>query len=255
MTVTALSTARADERELFVRYQQDDDLAARRELVERYLPFTRGVAHRYAYTGEPVDDLVQVASMGLLKAIDRFEPDRPDASFKSYAAPTILGELKRHFRDTSWALRVPRGLKERVLQAQRTSEALTARLGRRPSIREVAGELGCSVEELLEAHEASRSHDSASLDAPVAPGDDGDDGDRTLGDRIGGRDPGYEAFEDQSVLAAAWHELPALERRILALRFFEGLTQSEIGERVGYSQMQVSRLMRRALAQLEQSPS
>src|ERR671937_1440676 len=149
MSVAVSVTRRTEERELLARYHETGDLAARRELVERFLPFARDLALRYSYTDEPVDDLVQVACLGLLKAIDRYEPDR-GTRFTSYAAPTILGELKRHFRDKGWALHVPRDLQERSLAVSRETEALSKRLGRSPTVREVAAATGCSVEETLE---------------------------------------------------------------------------------------------------------
>src|SRR5215213_148031 len=159
--------ARETERLLLVRYHEEGDLAAREELVERFLPLARDLALRYTYTDEPFDDLLQVASLGLIKAIDRFEPGR-GTKFTSYAAPTILGELKRHFRDKGWSLHVPRDLQERTLAVSRATETLSKELGRSPKVREVAKHLGCSVEEVLEAHEASASYQAASLDAPGA---------------------------------------------------------------------------------------
>ncbi len=248
MSISAVPVACAAERELLARYHESDDLAARRELVERFLPFARSLAQRYAYTEESLDDLTQVACIGLLKAIDRYMPDQ-GASFKSYAAPTILGELKRHFRDKGWAVRVPRGLQERALQAARISEEIAQRLGRSPSVREVAAELGCSAEELLEAYEAGRSFGAASLDAPGS----GEQEAAPLLDLIGSSDPGYDAVAEQEILTAAWRQIPPLEQRILELRFFRGLSQAEIGRAVGFSQMHVSRLMRRAIEKLEQT--
>ena len=163
--------AQKTERELLVRYHREGDLAAREELVERFLPLARDLALRYTYTDELFDDLLQVASLGLIKAIDRFEPGR-GTKFTSYAAPTILGELKRHFRDKGWALHVPRDLQERTLAVSRETEALSKSLGRSPKVREVADSLGCSVEAVLEAQEASASYEAASLDAPTSREDD-----------------------------------------------------------------------------------
>jgi RNA polymerase sigma-B factor len=249
MTVAVPAARRAAERELLMRYCEMGDLAARRELVERFLPFARDLALRYSYTDEPVDDLVQVACIGLLKAIDRYEPKR-GTRFTSYAAPTILGELKRHFRDKGWALHVPRDLQERALKAVRESETLAKRLGRSPSVREVAAAVGRSSEELLEAYEAASSYETASLDAPAARADaDG----AALVDLMGREDDGYEAVADGDALAAAWRDLPPQERRVLELRFVHDLTQREIGEVIGFSQMHVSRLLRRALAHLEKA--
>jgi RNA polymerase sigma-B factor len=234
---------------LLRRYHEAGDLAARRELVERFLPFARDLALRYSYTDEPVDDLVQVACLGLLKAIDRYDLAR-GSRFTSYAAPTILGELKRHFRDKGWALHVPRDLQERALRANRETESLAKRLGRSPSVREVAGAVGCSSEQVLEALEAASSYETASLDAPAVR--DGGDGDcAVLVDLIGAEDDGFDAVVERDAIAETWRSLPDLERRVLELRFVHDLTQREIGGRIGFSQMHVSRLLRRALTTLE----
>ena len=241
------AAGREIERALLIRYHRAGDLAAREELVKRCLPLARGLAGRYTYTDEPFDDLLQVASVGLIKAIDRFDPDR-GAKFSSYAAPTILGELKRHFRDKGWALRVPRDLQEMTLKVGRETEALSKQLGRSPKPREVAHGLGCSVEEVLEAQQAAASYQAASLDAPTARDDD-EAG--TLIELMGGEDSGYELVEDREAIASSWKELPDLERSVLELRFMHDLNQREIGERIGYSQMHVSRLLRRALDRIE----
>jgi len=239
--------ARELERQLLIRYHREGDLAAREELVVRFLPLARDLALRYTYTDEAFDDLLQVASLGLIKAIDRFEPDR-GTKFTSYAAPTILGELKRHFRDKGWALHVPRDLQERTLAVTRESEALSKQLGRSPSVREVALALGCKVEEVLEAQEAAASYEAASLDAPTARDDDEA---AALVDLLGSEDPAYDLVESRDAIASTWKALPDVERRVLELRFMHDLTQREIGERIGYSQMHVSRLLRRALIRLE----
>ncbi len=239
--------ARETERQLLARYHTEGDLAAREELAERFLPLARDLALRYTYTDEPFDDLLQVASLGLIKAIDRFEPDR-GTKFTSYAAPTILGELKRHFRDKGWALHVPRDLQERTLAVSRETEVLSKKLGRSPKVREVAGALGCSVESVLEAQEAAASYEAASLDAPTARDDDEA---APLVDMMGGVDSGYELVESRDAIASTWRALPEVERQVLELRFMHDLTQREIGERIGYSQMHVSRLLRRALNRLE----
>ena len=233
--------------QLLVRYHRDGDLASREELAERFLPLARDLALRYTYTDEPFDDLFQVASLGLIKAIDRFEPGR-GTKFTSYAAPTILGELKRHFRDKGWALHVPRDLQERTLAVSRATEALSKQLGRSPKVREVAAELGCSVEEVLEAQEAAASYEAASLDAPTARDDDEA---APLVDLMGGEDTSYELVESRQAIANTWRALPDVERQVLELRFMHDLTQREIGDRIGYSQMHVSRLLRRALDRLE----
>jgi RNA polymerase sigma-B factor len=239
--------ARDTERLLLMRYHEHGDIAAREELCERFLPLARDLALRYTYTDEPVDDLVQVASLGLIKAIDRFEPGR-GTKFTSYAAPTILGELKRHFRDKGWALHVPRDLQERSLALSRETEALSKQLGRSPTIREVAMAMGCSVEAALEASEAAASYEASSLNAPSARDDD-EAG--TLLDMLGDEDDSYDLVESRDAIATTWQALPELERRVVELRFMHDLTQREIGERIGYSQMHVSRLLRRALNRLE----
>ena len=241
------AAAREIERALLIRYHRAGDLAAREELVKRCLPLARELARRYTYTDEPFDDLLQVASLGLIKAIDRFDPDR-GAKFSSYAAPTILGELKRHFRDKGWALHVPRDLQERTLVVSREAEAFSKRHGRSPKPREVASAIGCSVEEVLEAQQAASSYQAASLDAPTARDDDGA---APLVELLGGEDSGYDLVAERDAIASEWKELPDVECSVIELRFMHGLNQREIGERIGYSQMHVSRLLRRALSRLE----
>ena len=241
------AAAREIERALLIRYQREGDVAAREELVKRCLPLARGLAGRYSYTDEPFDDLLQVASIGLIKAIDRFDPDR-GAKFSSFAAPTILGELKRHFRDKGWALHVPRPLQERTLAVSREAEALSKRLGRSPKPGEVASAIGCSVEEVLEAHQAAASYEAASLDAPTVHDDDQA---APLVELLGGEDAGYDLVAERDAIASSWNELPDVERSVLELRFMHDLNQREIGERINYSQMHVSRLLRRALSRLE----
>jgi RNA polymerase sigma-B factor len=236
------------ESELLVRYQRDGDVAARGELAERFMPLARDLAQRYRYTDEPLDDLTQVAYLGLLKAIDRFDAGR-GTRFTSYAVPTILGELKRHFRDKGWALRVPRDMQERVLAVKRESETLSKKLGRSPSVRELALRVGCTPEEVLEAREAASSYDAASLDAPIAGAHAYDA--PTVADTVGTEEGGYQLVEVNDAIAGAWRALPERERRVLHLRFAEDLTQREIGERIGVSQMHVSRLLRRALDRLQ----
>ena len=245
------AAARQLEQQLLIRYHEFGDLAAREELVARFLPLARDLALRYTYTDEPFDDLLQVASLGLIKAIDRFEPGR-GTKFTSYAAPTILGELKRHFRDKGWSLHVPRDLQERTLAVGRATEILSKELGRSPKVREVAGHLGCSPEQVLEAQEAAASYQATSLDAPAAR-DDGESA--SLVEKLGGEDSAYELVEDRDAIATTWHALPEMERQVVELRFMHDLTQREIGERIGYSQMHVSRLLRRALTRLETAAS
>jgi RNA polymerase sigma-B factor len=246
-TASGPPDAREAERQLLVGYHRDGDLAAREQLVKSFLPFARDLALRYRYTDEPVDDLLQVANLGLIKAIDRFDPER-GSKFTSFAAPTILGELKRHFRDKGWAVHVPRDLQERTLAVSRGTEALSKTLGRSPTVREVAERLGCTVEEVLEAQEAAASYEAISLDTPVAPGDDES---ATMVDLMGREDPGYELVARRDAIAGAWETLPEIVRTVLELRFSSDLTQREIGERIGYSQMHVSRLLRGGLKHLE----
>jgi RNA polymerase sigma-B factor len=235
------------EQELARRYYEDDDLDARQELIERFVPLARELALRYGYTDEPFDDLVQVASVGLMKAVDRFEPER-GAKFTSYAVPTILGELKRHFRDKGWALHVPRDLQERALAVSRESDRLSVRLSRSPSVNEVAKAVGCTVEEVLEASEAAGSYETASLDAPASRNGDGP---VSLVELVGSEDGGYGLVHSRHALAETWRHLPEMEQEVVRLRFVEDLTQREIGERIGFSQMHVSRLLRRALNRLQ----
>lgn len=239
--------AREIERRLLVRYHKEADIGAREEAIKRLLPLARNLASRYSYTDEPFEDLFQVASVGLVKAIDRFDPDR-GGKFTSFAAPTILGELKRHFRDKAWAVHVPRDLQERALAVSRETEALSKQLGRSPKVREVAAALGCSSEEVLEAYETAASYEAASLDAPTVHDDEAAG---ALVDLMGRDDLAYEVVEDRDAIANTWPTLPDMEREVLELRFLHDLTQKEIGARIGYSQMHVSRLLRRALSRLE----
>jgi RNA polymerase sigma-B factor len=237
---------RPDELRLFQRYHRDGDLTARDELVERFLPLARRLARRYERASEPLDDLIQVASLGLIKAIDRFDADRGDA-FSSYAVPTILGELKRHFRDSGWAVHMPRGLQERVLEVNAAVERLSRDLGHSPSPQQLALKLETPVEQVLEALEAGAAYDTISLDRPRRASED-DIG--TIADGLGQTDEGFELIEDRVTIGRGFKALPQRERTILYLRFAEGLTQAEIGERVGMSQMHVSRLIRRAIDRL-----
>jgi RNA polymerase sigma-B factor len=238
---------REHERQLLRCYRDSGDLDAREELVQRFLPLARELALRYTYTDEPFDDLYQVACMGLVKAIDRFEPGR-GTKFTSYAAPTILGELKRHFRDHGWSLHVPRELQERTLAVSRETERLAKELGRSPTVKEIAAGLGTSSEKVLEATEAAGAYEAASLDAPAAR-EDGESA--PLIELLGDRDAGFGLVESREAITTTWDELPAVEQQVLKLRFVDDLTQREIGDRIGYSQMHVSRLLRRALNRLE----
>jgi RNA polymerase sigma-B factor len=244
----AVAPDRRNEERLFERYQHNDDAVARDELIRRCLPLARSLASRYARASEPLDDLVQVACVGLIKAVDRYDPSRGTA-FSSFAVPSILGELKRHFRDHGWATRVPRPLQERVLVVNAAVEELVTTLGRAPKPREVAAATGLRIEQVLESMEAATAHDSVSLDAPLSRGDDG--GTATYAESVGELDPRLELVEYRSVVAATFQALPERERQVLTLRFEEDLTQSEIAARIGISQMHVSRLIRRALGRLQ----
>jgi RNA polymerase sigma-B factor len=230
----------ADEiRQLLRRWHEDGDRAAREELAERMLPLARSLARRYIGKGEPLDDLEQVASLGLLKAIDRFDVTR-DVRFATFAVPTIAGELKRHFRDRGWMLRVPRDIQELSARVVRAREALTRELGRSPSVNEVAATLGAGVEQVLEAVRAADAYRMMSLDEPLAEG-------AGALDAIGDEDGGYELAEHRVLLRCGLDRLGAREREIVRLRYYEGLTQREIARAVGVSQMHVSRLIRRSI--------
>lgn len=238
------SMSREEERNLFRRVRRFRDSAARDRLIRRYLPLARHTARRFEGR-EPLDDLFQVASYALVKAVDRFDPER-GLAFTSYAIPTMVGELKRHARDTSWGMRVPRALQERVLRTERVVAHLQARDGRSPSTAEIAEEMGVTSEEVLEALEASTQHVLDSLDVPV--GDEEGSGRRI--DYLGENDGRYELVDAGLAVAPALRGLPERERAILSMRFGEELPQSEIARRLGISQMHVSRLLRRTLDQL-----
>jgi RNA polymerase sigma-B factor len=232
-----------EDRRLLERYHNDGDLTAREALVERFLPLARQLARRYQRGSEPLDDLVQVASLGLLKAIDRFEPDRPTA-FSSFAVPTILGELKRHFRDRGWSVRVPRDLQEMSVRVERVADDMARQLGRAPTPAEIAEQIGITTERVLEAREAAGAYRAVSLDRPR------DDDDDEVAEVFGAEDPGFGLAEDAATVERLMSVLSDREREVLRLRFAEDLTQSEIGARVGVSQMHVSRLIRQAVARL-----
>jgi RNA polymerase sigma-B factor len=238
--------AREDHR-LLKRYHELGDLSARDDLIERFLPLARQLARRYQRGNEPLDDLIQVASIGLVKAVDRFDPDRGSA-FSSYAVPTILGELKRYFRDAGWAVHVPRGMQERVMNVNQAIGRLSKDLGRSPTPTEVAETLDEDPEQVLEAMEAAIAYDAVSLDAPSRATDE--DASDTYADSVGVVDERYELVEYAAAIAPTVRALPERDRIVLHLRFDEDLTQLEIAERIGVSQMHVSRLIRRALARL-----
>jgi len=236
----------ADDRALFLRCRQGDT-AARTALVERFLPLARQLARRYQRADEPFDDLAQVASLGLLKAIDRFDPDR-QVAFSSYAVPTILGEIKRHFRDRTWAVRVPRDLQELALKVDRAVSELSRDLQHPPSVSQIAAAVGASEEQVLEALEAAGAYRATSIDAP-RPGGDDEAGD-TVGDAVGRSDEGFGRAEDRATLERLMTALSDRDREVLRLRFVEDLTQAEIGEHIGVSQMQISRIIRQSLSRL-----
>src|SRR4051795_297002 len=204
-----------EDRELFGRARNGDDPRARDQLIERFLPLARQLARRYQRAEEPLDDLVQVASIGLIKAIDRFDPDR-EVAFSSYAVPTILGELKRHFRDKTWSVRVPRDLQELALKVDRKMSDLSRELHRSPSVAELSEAVGVSEEQVLEALEASSAYRATSFDAPRGSGDDAGD---TLGDQMGAQEQGFGLAEDRATLSRLLGTVTAREREVLRLRF------------------------------------
>ena len=242
------AAAPVSDRVLFQAYAEHADAAARDELVRRFMPLASQLARRYANSREPLDDLLQVASLGLIKAVDRYSLDRGTA-FSSFAVPTILGELKRHFRDVGWAVHVPRALQELALRVRSEVDELSRHLGRSPTPAEIAASLGEPVESVIEALESATAHHAVSLDAPLRS-TDSDDTDSAWHERLGVEEDGYDRAEWRGALQRGIDALPERDRLILSLRFEDELTQSEIAERTGVSQMHVSRLLRRALDRL-----
>ena len=240
---------RIDDKILLRRYHEDGDLQAREQLIEQYMSLVRSLARRYAYRGEQLEDLVQIGAIGLIKAIDRFDIDR-GVELTTYATPNIIGEIKRHFRDKGWAVRVPRGLQELNVQLSRLIEQLTVQLGRSPTIPELAKAAGVEEEQVLEALESGRAYTSLSLSVG---GGGGDDDDLDPLESLGTEEHQYEVSEDRAVLAPGFKALDERERMILQLRFFDGLTQSQIAQQVGISQMHVSRLIRRSLEKIRET--
>ena len=241
----SLEPSRRDElREQFIAFAHGRDASLRDELVAAHLGLAEYLARRFANRGEPLDDLVQVASLGLIKAVDRFDPER-GVEFSTYATHTIVGELKRHFRDKGWAIRAPRRMQELYLQLGKVVGTLSQELGHSPTIAELAAEVEVSEEEVLEALEAGQAYRSASLDAPV-----GNEEGETLGAHLGEEDVSLADVESRATLSPLLAQLPPRERLILHLRFFEGLTQSEIATRLNISQMHVSRLLARSVSEL-----
>jgi RNA polymerase sigma-B factor len=241
---------RIDDRILLRRYHEDGDLQAREKLIEQYMSLVRSLARRYSYRGEQLEDLVQIGAIGLIKAIDRFDLER-GVELTTYATPNIIGEIKRHFRDKGWSVRVPRGLQELNVQLSRLVEQLTVQLARSPTIPELAKAAGVEEEEVLEALESGRAYSSLSLSVGSKGGGDDDVLDPL--ESIGTEEHQYEVSEDRAVLAPGFKALDDRERKILQLRFFEGLTQSQIAQQVGISQMHVSRLIRRSLEKIRET--
>ena len=243
-----MSAVNQSDRELLRRYHEGGDLAARERLIEQYLPLVRSLARRYSYRGEPLEDLVQVGCIGLIKAIDRFDVER-GVELTTYATPNVIGEIKRHFRDKGWSVRVPRGLQELNVKLSRLIEDLTVQLERSPTIAELAKAAGVEEEAVLEALETGQAYTTLSLSAPSGADENADlDPLESLGED----EHEYEVSEDRAVLAPGLRVLDERERRILHLRFYEGLTQSQIAQQIGISQMHVSRLIRRSLEKLRE---
>jgi RNA polymerase sigma-B factor len=240
---------RVDDKILLRRYHEDGDLQAREQLIEQYMSLVRSLARRYSYRGEQLEDLVQIGAIGLIKAIDRFDLER-GVELTTYATPNIIGEIKRHFRDKGWSVRVPRGLQELNVQLSKLVEQLTVQFSRSPTIPELAKAAGVEEEEVLEALESGRAYTSLSLSVG---GGGGDDDDLDPLESLGTEEHQYEVSEDRAVLAPGFKALDERERRILQLRFFDGLTQSQIAQQVGISQMHVSRLIRRSLEKIRET--
>jgi RNA polymerase sigma-B factor len=238
--------ARIGTEELFVRWHRHEDRRARDELVQRFLPLARKLARRYNGAREPFDDLLQVASLGLVKAVDRFDLDR-GVAFSSFAVPTILGELKRYFRDLGWAVHVPRGAQELAVKVEDAQQKMIARVGRAPTVHELSQYLELDVADVLDALETARAHHASSLDAPH---DDGEGESGSVVDSFGKEDRDLQMADDRVTVDEAARHLSKRERDVLRLRFVEDLTQTEIADRIGVSQMQVSRILRRAITRL-----
>ena len=235
----------ADEAQLWRRLREHDDQGAREELVRRYMPYAKNLALRYRGASESFDDLLQVANLGLVNAIDRFEPGR-GTPFTAFASPTVLGELKRHFRDRVWTVRVPRGLHDRMAEVDKATAALTVELQRSPSVGEIAAKLEIDPGEVLEVLEANHNRRPLSLDRPVG----GEEDEAPASEWVGEEDEGFELVDDKLALEGVLPQLDERERLILRLRFVEDMTQSQIAEQVGHSQMHVSRILRRTLERI-----
>jgi RNA polymerase sigma-B factor len=242
----AASLGRVGTEELFERWHGHQDRRARDELVQRFLPLARKLARRYNGAREPFDDLLQVASLGLVKAVDRYDLGRGTA-FSSFAVPTILGELKRYFRDLGWAVHVPRGAQELAVKVEDAQQKMSAHAGRAPTVYELSQYLELEIADVLDALETARAHHASSLDAPH---DDGEGESGSVVDSFGQEDPDLQLADDRVTVGAAARHLSRRDRDVLRLRFVEDLTQTQIAERIGVSQMQVSRILRRAITRL-----
>ena len=243
---------RAEVRQLFLEYKsatEGDRTRLRERLVDQYIGLVEFLARRFRNRGEPLEDLVQVGTIGLLKAIERFDLER-EVEFSTYATPTIVGELKRHFRDKGWAVRVPRRLQELHLELTNVVSTLGQELGRSPTVDEIAKAAGTSEENVLEGLEIAQAYNFTSLDAPI---DSDDAGSTSFADQLGSEDDQLRNLEYRASLAPEMAKLPERERRILYLRFFRGMTQSEIADKLGISQMHVSRLLNRTLMRLREA--
>ena len=234
-------------RELFRRYKEEGDEEAREQLIVSHINLVRYIAAKFKNRGEPLDDLIQVGTIGLIKAIDRFDPSR-GLEFTTYATPTIMGEIKRHFRDKGWTIRVPRRLQELSAKVNSATDELTARLQRSPSIKEVAEYLGTTADEVLEAMESSSAYSSVPLEAQ---GGNEDDDAPSVIDRYASVDGDLEASDDRIVLEEVIGEFPEADQQAIRMRFIDGMTQVEIAKRLGISQVQVSRMLRRALRRIQ----
>lgn len=253
MTMAARSSKNRQDkealRELFLKFAETHDPAIREALVMAYSSLAAYLARKFANRGEPLDDLTQVANIGLIKAIDRFDPHR-GIEFTTYATVTVVGEIKRHFRDKFWTVRVPRRLRELNNTLMKSVEGLSQRLGRSPTLQEIADESGTPFEEVVEAFELGRAYNPASLDAELAEGDE--DHGTSLMDYLGEEDPELVRLEDRHTLEGALRTLPERQHEILRLRYYEGLSQAEIARKLGISQMHVSRIQRDALKRLKE---
>jgi RNA polymerase sigma-B factor len=236
---------KAHVKELFAKLRETGDPAVRDELIEIHLGLVEYLARRFAGRGELLDDLIQVGTIGLLKAVDRFDPDR-EVEFSTYATPTIVGELKRHFRDKGWAVRVPRRLQELNLQLSKVMGSLSQELGRSPTVAEIAKAIGATEDEVLEAMDSAHAYSLVSLDA--ATSEDGP----SFHEQLGEEDEGLDMLEYRASVTPLLEQLPPREQHMLYLRFFKGLTQSQIADQLGISQMHVSRLLAKTLAQLRE---